>query len=839
MSIFLATGGEIAVLLILTAVSLAASLATSFLLKPKLSTGGSKLRIEDTPSTTATRGSYIPVLIGRRRIGPIIGWVGNRRAPGTLAAGKGGRKRRRANSSLVIRSGGPVESAAHWLCIGPADHIHQIYINGKASLLNPISRLGSVSMPSGTTITLPNAAAPTFFSATFKIYWGEEDQPINTELGVITQLGVSSRWPLVCYVYWTAFDLGATARWPIIEYEVECHVKETTLVQSQATFPSGPALPAATIRGENAAHTLSQILFGEFPYGLGFPRHPDFREAIDHDALEALGVLLEAENIRSSVLSKDGEEIQSAIASVLVDNGVLLPWDTESGLFAFKAVRKPLLVEIVDLPEELVSDPLPEVEVRHDERPVDKMVFSFQDRETGYKVQTVGIDDDGQARFLNYHRSRKIELPTVIHMDVAAAVAERRSQEDLSGGARYTIHASRTARLLKPGDAITVFGLPGFLRVTEVGFDPSSGKVDLTAVTDFYGADASEFVGPPSAGGTGAGGAPVFTTDPDLTFAWFEVPAHASGFAEISIAVPRIRADANVVEADIHFSRDDITYVEEGTETGIQAGGALLQAIATGTGPYIIIIGPTFTALGPDIEVVNDYSGDDAAWRSGRQMCLIGDELFFLGRISAVGGTTWRLENMLRARYDTVREAHAIGDKVYIFRDGGITDWEDTMLAPGRNLSVKTQPQGPGGQVSLASVTAVTKVVKGKGIVPMPVACLRVNRGGGDHAPSFSTGEDVPFSWAYRSATIPGTGCGMQGFGVPCGSSPIVGEFELKFFTLAMVLKRTQLSPTTSYTYDNADIVTDFGGEESMIVEVRNVNGGWKSDPTSLTVEFN
>lgn len=46
------------------------------------------------PSTTSVRGSFMPRLMGRRRLGAVIAWVGNRKAiqivVGSTPGGKGG-----------------------------------------------------------------------------------------------------------------------------------------------------------------------------------------------------------------------------------------------------------------------------------------------------------------------------------------------------------------------------------------------------------------------------------------------------------------------------------------------------------------------------------------------------------------------------------------------------------------------------------------------------------------------------------------------------------------------------------------------------------------------------
>src|SRR5690606_19378010 len=113
---------------------------------------------------------------------------------------------------------------------------------------------------------------------------------------------------------------------------------------------------------------------------------------------------------------------------------------------------------------------------------------------------------------------------------------------------------------------------------------------------------------------------------------------------------------------------DDTTYQLVDSEFDIQAGGELLEAIAA-TDPYVIEEGPTLELVGvPDDDAVDDLTGDDANWQRGRQVAVIGEEVFFLRKLTAVSGSTYRLDGLIRARYDTDRQAHAIGAKVFIFK---------------------------------------------------------------------------------------------------------------------------------------------------------------------------
>jgi hypothetical protein len=191
-------GISLGITLALTAVSLAAS----YYLKqnPKVA----RPRRDTTPPTLASQGAYVPYLIGRRRVSPVFAWAGDR----TYRSYK--------------KQPYTTENGWHLLCVGPAKTLWAIYLNGKNILPAPIhsDQFPGGSIPSGTHTNIDGIGG-------FDIYWGEEDPPINTDLG--TKIGVSSRWPYMCYVQWHDFNLQTGTTWPTVEYEVETGVWETAL----------------------------------------------------------------------------------------------------------------------------------------------------------------------------------------------------------------------------------------------------------------------------------------------------------------------------------------------------------------------------------------------------------------------------------------------------------------------------------------------------------------------------------------------------------------------------------------------------------------------------------
>ena len=101
-------------------------LVASVLLRPKPKTNNAEFNRDDTPTTISSRGSFIPVVIGRRRIGYVFGWAANREVRtevvGTVSS-KG--KKKKAQTQKVY-----YESGWHQLCVGQGVRLYRITQQG-------------------------------------------------------------------------------------------------------------------------------------------------------------------------------------------------------------------------------------------------------------------------------------------------------------------------------------------------------------------------------------------------------------------------------------------------------------------------------------------------------------------------------------------------------------------------------------------------------------------------------------------------------------------------------------------------------------------------------------
>lgn len=875
----------------------ALSVGMSWLAGKLLEKENKALAQDDKPTPTATRGAYLPRVIGRRRVGPVIGWVGDR-FKRKEAAGKKGNP---LKPEVEIWR----ESAMHMLAVGPGSCLNAINQNGCDIFVGPIT---PISHPSGSVIDLGSEGS-------FTMYWGEIDQPQNDYLGDgarLPLLGVTSRWPNTMYIFWTHKRLSETPVWNNLIYDIsvapaETHLSNTpaymapTLTLDGATvavdsvttgaegtgkftvlgnvaslfsnkgtvesaldstfadgayplykmatrivglnvftdfFPIGGIVAAtgdgtlqayseAADDGYNPAHILADLWFSAWPHGISQPT-----TKFDMTSLEDFGTLCVTENLKFSVIAKDGQNLRSMMASIHQDAGLVLPIDFTSGLLKFQPVRAPTAA-VPNIAEGAIIE-LPQVDKDHGPRKADQLLFTFADRVNNFRDMQVGINDAGQLAQMEFFRSRPVQMPSVINFDTANVVAERRSQEELAAGYDLKLVTNRGSRILLPGTQVTADDINEVLLIMAVEADALSDMVTLSCIPDFLGAKKSDFVQiqAPIA-------SPILAVQPDPQFQPIEWPEWLSGQSQ-QITLARLRAHVQVTGGITHISGDDTTFIDKGEDTTIMQGGVLTEALDISE-TYYVAQGPQFTALGPDIASVLDLTSDNTGWRGGRQLCLIGTELFFLEAITAIGGDVYRLDGLIRARYDTRVATHAIGAEVYIIQDDDGLPVIDPLIAPSTTLYTKSQAVGRGVD-NIAVVPSESIALYGKGIRPVPVSDIRFDTlsdpaGVSTHSWVGTGSTDLDITWGYFTPQAAGSGAGFSGAGTPQGAASPEGTFIIEILDSIDTLVNSYVSSTNTFTYTETARLADFAAAEPTVFKARvtQLRAGLSSDTVTQT----
>lgn len=209
--------------LIISILSLLASAAVLLSTrKPKLAPQ------DDALQSVATQGAFVPLVIGRQRLGPVFAFVEDATS-GVASLVPQSRNNLPSMTSTIgtqgnfAKGGGGVpsagnyhENALHILCIGPGSKLHKIWQNGEIIWEGPID---PISHPSGSLLPAGDSGGS---EGAFEIHWGFPDDPILTNLQNSAFHGLPVRYSHVMKIMWKSKNLGPTRQWPRLEYEVTC-----------------------------------------------------------------------------------------------------------------------------------------------------------------------------------------------------------------------------------------------------------------------------------------------------------------------------------------------------------------------------------------------------------------------------------------------------------------------------------------------------------------------------------------------------------------------------------------------------------------------------------------
>ena len=169
---------------------------------------------DDKPTALSNRGDYLPLLIGRERMGTFMAWAGNRYIieESSDSGGKG-------HTGGGVKTDVYFEDGVHYICVGPAYALHGLWRNGEKIL--DFSTITPQTHPDGSTIEVDfEEDDETLKMGDMTIYWGFVD---SSEVDALYagDSGINSSFPGVVRIVWRNLRLGGVAQWPLIEYDVE------------------------------------------------------------------------------------------------------------------------------------------------------------------------------------------------------------------------------------------------------------------------------------------------------------------------------------------------------------------------------------------------------------------------------------------------------------------------------------------------------------------------------------------------------------------------------------------------------------------------------------------
>jgi hypothetical protein len=624
----------------------------------------------DDPSTASTRGTYIPLIIGRRRTGAVILYVGDRSSEIRTEGGKGGSQQTRVY----------FEKGIHALCVGPAHEITQIWADGQPIMPEGMI-LNSGVLESGSTVTIDGHGS-------FRVYWGNfgpEVDPAIDEL-VSEQWGIDTKLPACCYIVWDKRELGPAPRWGTLEYEV------TVLPTVQGIFTGDNWVQDTTdLYGVNPAWALYQLLTGPYPYGAGMPI-----EWIDTQSLWDVHFACGADQLSMNLLINDGRTVDEVVGDILQDIGCFLI-ECE-GKLAFRMIRKESEDQIELVTNDMIVQPrVKSKKIILGENQRDQLIFTYKDANKQYVDGAIKREDDSRRNSLRRPNDLKVQVATMTSRHSVSRLANRRELEEFGLRQSITLVGTRNMRYLQPGAVLRVGQVAegiGDVRVVSVKPDfEDAMNTSIECIVDAYAnAEVEDYVDPdlvvePPIGDDLA---------QDIRWDVFEAPFRLSPDA-IRFAVPRIPASADVVEGAIHISSDNVTFTQIGFQPN-SAGGALNEGWGNTTDRPITPEGPIINIdATADVSLLQDLSNDFQGWLNGKQILVTrtasgNEEIMFVRRFEALGGNQYQAKDVIRGRFATGTDEHFSDQSAYIIPETGLNLLSHAPVAATQEWWFKSQP---------------------------------------------------------------------------------------------------------------------------------------------------
>ena len=202
-------------------------------------------------------------------------------------------------------------------------------------------------------------------------------------------------------------------------------------------------------------------------------------------------------------------------------------------------------------------------------------------------------------------------------------------------------------------------------------------------------------------------------------------------------------------------------------------------------------------------------------------------ELINFQTITPVSGTHYKLEGVVRGKYDTEPLTHAAGTLFYFFGEGYITSVSHSNILPGTTRKFKYVPYTQSLTEELSNSFVVEHTFTGRAKTPYSPKNLKADDVG--IRASYTAGNDIIFKWHGRMRT---EGAGIGDPATTTDRWNHEGSFELKLYNgeggslLRTITGEeftigTQPNYTYTWTNHNSDIS---GGAVNLWMEIKNYN---------------
>ncbi len=549
---------------------------------------------------------------------------------------------------------------------------------------------------------------------------------------------------------------------------------------------------------------------------------------IDIDAFVAASATVAGdENLVFSAVWDTPREVRDVIDDILAYIDGIVYTDPITGLITIKLVRdtdslilaftKDDIVEVSSYSRKAWDESINEVRLNYTDR------FDLRDGVRTYRDKTAIAQDLANQRIQEATVATNTSYIGISGPTTAANIARRDLKNLTIPLSKITIKTRRlvtyedpvflTLKALTPGDKISISHpdiVGDFFRVTRVAYgELTNGICEIEAIQDVFGLVTTLYATPNSSSFTSPVGDPVTPT----VFSNVELPYFYSNDEiklQAFVAKPNTSQLNFNTYASVGASGGPYTVIDRGN--GFTPTGTLDSSYPEVTSD-VSTTNMVITASSPNIMTfLTDQTSDYI--KTGANLLMVNNEIMAYEDVQpdTPSAGKFTLVNVWRGLLDTVPTAHASGSRVWFFSYG------DSQPATtfGSGLTVYTKYTSAVGTNESALSSSTNIVTKRRGLKPYPPGNIRINSS--TSTTTLSNGSNIQLDWSHRNRIQQGQIVYKQ-FDSSITSPEQNTQYFIKFFNASNTLLRT-VGPltTTTYTYLNADQVSDNSAVEPLVV---------------------
>lgn len=294
----------------------------------------------------------------------------------------------------------------------------------------------------------------------------------------------------------------------------------------------------------------------------------------------------------------------------------------------------------------------------------------------------------------------------------------------------------------------------------------------------------------------------TYETEPFINLKIFEAPYVLSGETSIIIVAGKVnQLDSGF---SIYMSVDDggsYTLIE--TSTNIQSYGTLEDDY-----------GITYTIDGyegfiidfeSDVNIIETVTWADI-YSGNKNTAMLGDEMISFRSITPISGTLYKIEDVIRGRFGTVKKEHTAGEDFWFIKNS-ISLVSGSEIIPGADRKFKLVPYNIKSSGNIAEAQVISLSIEGES--SKPYEPINFNANGESFNPLYVSGTDITLDWSVRKR---GEGCGI---GIP-GAAIVPGTdyeglFKIEVYVSSSLVRTATDIDAATWDYTNSMNISDNG----------------------------